>query len=143
MSKIKINLWKVGFSTVQLSLVVLFLVVIEMAYAFYCTESFCEEYTASYSKPCPAITNNCTKTGYRKYLDPEVCNCCEYCFDYLKEGDDCTAASHEKPLEMCGPQLMCVLENIESDKGKCHKSIQTNYTVFIKYFIILIFMDGL
>lgn len=131
----KIYSGKAGFSTVQLFLVIFFLGFINVSYSFYCTESFCEEYTASYNKPCPKITNNCTKTGYRKYLDPEICNCCEYCFDYLKEGDTCTTASHEKPLAMCGPQLRCVLQNAESEDGKCQKSISHLPFFFLEWML--------
>ncbi|CAL8143252.1 unnamed protein product [Orchesella dallaii] len=87
-------------------------------FSFYCTDSYCAEQTSEYMFPCPEA-RNCTNMGYRTFLDPDVCNCCEYCFEYLKENDTCTTMSEQKPTEMCGPHLTCVAE--DTGVAKCRR----------------------
>lgn len=106
---------------VNIKIILLILTLTNVSVCFYCTEKFCEDQTAPWATPCPDV-RNCTKIGYRTFLDPSPCNCCEYCFDYLKENDTCEISTHQKPTEMCGPHLKCVTQRTESQEAKCEKS---------------------
>lgn len=63
---------------------------------FYCSDLFCENRLREF--PCPA-KRNCSSVGFRTFLDPSECNCCDYCFDYLNENDTCSLTSPQKVSE--------------------------------------------
>lgn len=115
------------FIVICLSSSILLLVVSQEDRTFYCSEEFCTETTRL--SPCPA-KRNCSTIGFRTFLDPSRCNCCDYCFDYLKENDTCTTVSIQKPLEMCGPFLECKEAEKETDPSTCKRSI-TFYKIII------------
>lgn len=91
------------------------------AATYFCNELLCTEETASYNNPCQA-PRNCSTIGFRTFLDPGKCNCCEYCFDYLEEDDPCDEISPQKPIEMCGPHLTCTRGKKSSDPTTCQRS---------------------
>lgn len=62
---------------------------------FYCSDTICEEELRQ--RPCPE-RRNCSTIGFRTFLDPSQCNCCQYCFDYLQENDTCSLNSPQKPI---------------------------------------------
>lgn len=94
---------------------------------FYCSDEFCVEELRA--RPCPA-KRNCSTVGFRTFLDPSPCNCCPYCFDYLKENDTCSLNSPQKPIEMCGPYLSCEPAPREEDPATCQLSL---YKKLINY----------
>lgn len=112
----------------------------DVAFSFYCTESFCAEQTAPYNSPCQPVSN-CTKIGFRKFLDPDTCNCCNYCFDYLEENDICETLTPTKPTKMCGPHLKCEIGERDTDPATCQKSKCIGQIKLV--FVITFSIDGL
>lgn len=90
------------------------------ATTYYCNKQFCSVETAGYNNPCER--QNCSTIGFRQFLDPGKCNCCQYCFHYLKLNDTCDKVSPQKPSEMCGPHLTCEEGEKPSDPATCQKS---------------------
>jgi len=91
--------------------------------SFHCSTEFCVEKTRL--APCPDEVRNCTTTGFRTFLDPSECNCCSYCFDYLKEDDICSPSTNQKPVEMCGPFLTCIPSTSPTLPSVCKTSEMT------------------
>jgi hypothetical protein len=94
---------------------------------FHCSEEFCTEVRRL--NPCPE-TRNCSTTGFRTFLDPSECNCCNYCFDYLVEDDTCSPSSPQKPVEMCGPFLTCHETDNPSEPSTCKTSTNSSTETF-------------
>ncbi|XP_049791250.1 uncharacterized protein LOC126198743 [Schistocerca nitens] len=72
-----------------------------------CTQQICEEQLTE--TECPKVAEEC-RNGSGVFMPyPDVCNCCEYCFTYLKEGEICTVGMPGRPLPtaICGPGLSC------------------------------------
>ncbi|XP_069686026.1 uncharacterized protein [Periplaneta americana] len=84
---------------------------------FLCSEEVCKELIEQ--EPCEKLPKNCnisspTFNGIMM-LDPSVCNCCDFCLEYLNEGDDCVLDGTGQPLfkSVCGPGLWCKKEGNE------------------------------
>jgi hypothetical protein len=88
-----------------------------------CNAAYCEDNQITCTTP-----RNCTTVGFRTFLSPKICNCCEYCYDYLKEDGNCKTSSQNLPSDMCGPKLQCEEVN---DEQKCVPSKYASTMVFI------------
>ncbi|PSN37550.1 hypothetical protein C0J52_12554 [Blattella germanica] len=76
--------------------------------SYLCSKEYCEEQITQ--TPCEELPKKCNETnGGIMMLDPSFCNCCDYCLQYLKEGDDCVSDGTGQPLyeSICGPGLGC------------------------------------
>nr|AEE63045.1 unknown [Dendroctonus ponderosae] len=84
-----------------------------------CVSSSCKDIE------CDAVPDKCksNETNAGIYmLSPDICNCCDYCLEYMAEGEECSVGdpANAKHTALCGPGLTCVPDDGEID-GTCQK----------------------